>query len=93
MVELFKPAEGELVYSRLYNKDLNLGLSVRKSILRGKQLVWRSDEIEVGLVVHRDRSELKVIYYITANQPIKTLSVHFDDVPQLSMSAIPNTLH
>ena len=43
MVELFKPLEGDLVYSRLYNRDLDMPLSVRKSILRGKQLVWRSD--------------------------------------------------
>jgi hypothetical protein len=93
VVDLFKPPEGRLVYSRLYKKDLEqVSLRERRKILKGKDLVFRNEEIEVGMMIHRDLKDLKIIYYITASKYIKTFLFKIEPTSKLSIHAIPGEL-
>lgn len=73
LVDLFKPPEGRLIYSKLYSKQLSrLDIREKRKILKGKDLVFRNQDIEVGMMIHKDPKDFKIIYYITANRYIKT---------------------
>jgi hypothetical protein len=93
VIELFKPPEGRLIYSRLYKKDLcQLDVKERRKVLKGKDLVFRNDDIEIGLMVHRDLKDLKIIYYVTPSHFIKTFLFKLEPSPKLAVHAIPNEL-
>jgi len=64
----------------------------RRKILKGKDLVFRNDDIEIGMIVHRDAKDLKIIYYVTANRFIKTFLYKIDQYEKLSINAIPKVI-
>jgi hypothetical protein len=91
VAELFKPPEGRLVYSRLYRKELaEVDVRERRKVLKGKELVFRNDDLEVGLMVHRDANDLKVIYYVTPSRFLRTFLFKLEPITKLAVHAIPN---
>lgn len=89
----FALPEGRLIYKRLYKKDLaQLDKHEKRKILKGKDLVFRNDDIEVGLMVHKDARDLKIIYYVTASRFMKTFLFKVESNPKILVHAIPATL-
>lgn len=94
VVDLFKPPEGRLIYSRLYKKYLKQVNPIRekRKILKNKDLVFRNDDLEIGLMVHRDRNILKIVYFVSATKPLKTFLFRIEPTTKLTIHAIPNEL-
>ena len=93
VADRFRLPEGRLIYKRLYKKELKqLDRYEKRKILKGKDLVLRNDDIEVGLTIHRDARDLKIIYYVTVSRFMKTFLFRVETCPKLTVHAIPASL-
>ena len=91
--DMFKQPEGMLIYKRLFKKDLGqLNKNEKMKILKCKELVYRNDDIEVGMMIHKSAKDLKIVYYITASRFLKSFLFKIDTSSKLNIHAIPASL-
>lgn len=89
----FKAPEGRMIYKRIYKKDLaQLDRHLKRKILKGKELVYRNDDIEVGMMLHKNSKDLKIVYYITASRFLKSFLFKIDTCNKIVVHAIPASL-
>ena len=82
-----------MIYRRLYKKDLSqLNKAEKRKILKYKELVYRNDDIEVGMMIHKNAKDLKIVYYITASRFLKSFLFKIDTNNKINIHAIPASL-